>query len=158
MRQIRLAGEAIVQHHPGEGYPDANLLPGETATPGIAPGKAGDVDPLVPGDAVGNDQRRGPEWWNAVTTDLGTVGLSATDPSANLPLDAQLQSGTITFANTRLNTPGFWTLTAHYHHDPQISSDTSPLIYVVTVPVAFCSKPISVAKRRRRHQHVTAHC
>ena len=143
---------------PGEFTRMQILLPGETATPGIAPGKTGDVDPLVAGDAIPVTINAVDEWWNAVTTDTGTVGLSATDPSANLPLDAQLQSGTITFANTRLNTPGFWTLTAHYRHDPQISSDTSPLIHVVSGSVAsFLFEPISSPQSAGGAINVTIH-
>ncbi|MEJ2634167.1 MAG: hypothetical protein P8184_02615 [Calditrichia bacterium] len=119
------------------------LLPGETATPGVAPGKTGEVETQVSGDAVIVTVNAVDAWWNPIVSADGLVGITSTDQNATLPLDAAMQAGTITFSDVRLNTPGYWTLTAQYKTDLQISSDTSPLIHVISGSVAsFAFDPI----------------
>ncbi len=119
------------------------LLPGETATPGVAPGKTGEISTHVSGDVIPATVNAVDAWWNPVVSVNGTVGITSTDQNATLPLDAALQAGSVTFGDVRLNTPGYWTLTAQYKTDPQISSDTSPLIHIITGSVAsFAFDPI----------------
>jgi hypothetical protein len=112
------------------------LLPGEISTPGIAPGKEGNVSTQITGDALTVTVNGVDNWWNPVPSATTTVGLTSTDENANLPLDAPLSSGSITFNNMRFMTPGYWTVTAHSKTNPQISSDTSPLVHVITGSVA----------------------
>jgi hypothetical protein len=79
-----------------------------------------------------------------VTTANTTVHLTSTDSSANIPLDAPLVSGSVSFPNFRFNTPGNWTVTASSVSNPSISSDTSPLVLVISGSVAsFVFDPIS---------------
>lgn len=112
------------------------LLPGEISTPGIAPGKEGNVETQITGDALTVTVNGVDNWWNPVPSAATTVGLTSTDENANLPLDAPLSSGSVTFNNMRFMTSGYWTVTAHSKTNPQISSDTSPLVHVITGSVA----------------------
>jgi hypothetical protein len=112
------------------------LLPGEVSTPGIAPGKTGNVGTILAGDAVTVVVNGVDNWWNPVTSASATIGLTSTDLNANIPLDASLATGTVTFNAFRFNTPGNWTITAHCKTNPQISSDTSPIVQVITGSVA----------------------
>ncbi|MBN2367274.1 MAG: Ig-like domain-containing protein [Calditrichaeota bacterium] len=120
------------------------LLQGEQGTPGIAPGKTGSVSTQLAGDAVAVTVNAVDNWWNPVPSASGVIGLTSTDPSANIPLDEALSSGTITFTAFRFMTPGNWTITANCKTNPDISSDTSPLVHVITGSVAtFMFDPIS---------------
>lgn len=112
------------------------LLPGEVSTPGIAPGKTGNVGTITAGDAVAVVVNGVDNWWNPVTSASATIGLTSSDPNANIPMDAPLNAGTVTFSTFRFNTPGNWTITAHCKTNPQISSDTSPIVQVITGSVA----------------------
>lgn len=120
------------------------LLPGEQGTPGIAPGKTGTIPTQTAGDAVQITVNGIDNWWNPVTTANATIHLSSTDSSANIPLDAALVAGTVSFSAFRFNAPGNWTVTASSLTNPQISSDTSPLVNVISGSVAsFVFDPIS---------------
>jgi len=121
---------------PGEFTKVQILLPGETATPGKSPGKTGEVGTQLAGDAVVVIVNAVDNWWNPVSSANGTIGLSSTDGNANLPLDANLNSGSVTFNDMRFMTAGHWTITAACKSNPQISSDTSPLIHVITGSIA----------------------
>ncbi len=120
------------------------LLPGEISTPGLAPGRQGSVEIQMVGEALTVTVNAVDNWWNPVVTASATVGLTSTDQNANIPLDAALSSGSVTFTNMRFMTPGYWTITAHCKSDPGISSDTSPIVQVITGSVAsFIFDPIN---------------
>ncbi|KAA3613867.1 MAG: hypothetical protein DWQ05_16460 [Calditrichaeota bacterium] len=115
------------------------ILPGETATPGVAPGKIGEVKAQITGDAFLVQVAGVDRFWNPVPTASGNVGLASTDGNANLPVDAALQAGSAAFTTFRFGTPGYWTVTAHFRTNGDISSDTSPLVHVITGSVASFS-------------------
>lgn len=120
------------------------LLPGQTTTPGIAPGRRGEVEPQRTGDAFVVTVNAVDSWWNPVPSASGTVELTSTDSGAILPLPAQLQTGTVTFTTMRFSTPGNWTITANFLSNPNISSHTSPLVNVVSSSVkSFVFDPIA---------------
>ena len=120
------------------------LLPGEQSTPGIPPGKTGTIPVQTAGNAINITVNGIDDWWNPVTTASAIVRLTSTDSSANIPLDAPLVSGSVSFSNFRFNTPGNWTVTANCVNNPLISSDTSPLVLVISGSVAsFVFNPIS---------------
>ena len=86
------------------------LLPGETATPGVAPGKTGSPNGQATGmgytvtvNAVDAD-------YNLINTN-DTVHITSSDPYAGLPADGALSGGTMTFTVTN-RTVGSWTVTA----------------------------------------------
>jgi hypothetical protein len=119
------------------------LLPGEQSTPGVAPGKTGSVATQLTGDAVTVTVYAVDNWWNPVINATGLIGLSSTDISANIPLDQQLNTGSVTFSTFRFNSPGNWTVTASNKANSQISSATSPLVSVISGAVAsFVFSPI----------------
>ncbi|MBN2009898.1 hypothetical protein JW960_11200 [candidate division KSB1 bacterium] len=135
---------AAFQVTPGEFTQLQVLVPGETGTPGIAPGKSGEASPQIVGDALVVIVNAVDSWWNPIPAATGTIGLTSTDTQANLPLDAALQTGTVTFSDMRFSSPGYWTITAHYKSGEQISSSTSSLIRVITGSVAsFVFDPIN---------------
>ncbi len=120
------------------------LLPGEQSTPGINPGKTGTVETQIAGDAVAVTVNAVDNWWNPVPSASGLIGLTSTDASANLPLDAPLSSGSVTFTTFRFMSAGYWTITANHKTNSSISSDTSPLVHVITGSVAnFMFEPIN---------------
>jgi hypothetical protein len=120
------------------------LLPGEQGTPGIPPGKTGTIPTQTAGDAILITVNGVDNWWNPVTSSNATIHLSSTDPNANIPLDAPLVSGSVSFSTFRFNNPGNWTVTASSINNPQMSSDTSPLVHVISGSVAsFVFDPIS---------------
>jgi len=122
--------------NPGEFTRLQILLPGQTSTPGIAPGKIGDVETQIAGDVMIVVVNAVDTWWNPLTSAVGTISLTTTDSQANLPMDAPLQTGSVTFTDMRFTTPGYWSVTAHCLSNPQISTDTSPLVHVITGSVA----------------------
>ncbi len=120
------------------------LLPGELSTPGLSPGKQGTVETQIVGDALAVTVNAVDNWWNPVISASALVGLTSTDQNANLPMDATLSAGSVTFSSLRFMTPGYWTITAHCKSDPDISSDTSPTVHVITGSVAnFMFDPIT---------------
>ncbi|MCB9502700.1 MAG: hypothetical protein H6696_12255 [Deferribacteres bacterium] len=115
------------------------ILPGETATPGVSPGKTGEVKAQITGDAFLVQVAGVDRYWNPVPTATGTVGLASSDPAANLPVDAAMQNGSVSFSTLRFGTPGYWSVTANFRNNNDISSDTSPLVHVITGSVASFS-------------------
>jgi hypothetical protein len=122
--------------NPGEFTRLQILLNGETSTPGIAPGKTGNIQTQIAGEAVLVTVNAVDNWWNPIPSANGSIELTSTDINANLPMDADLISGTVTFSDMRFLTPGYWTITSHCRSNPQISSDTSPLVHVITGSIA----------------------
>jgi hypothetical protein len=112
------------------------LLPDEDATPGVAPGKTGDVKAQRTGDAFAITVNAVDDWWNPVPGAMGYVSLSSTDSEANLPLDKQLQSGSVSFSTFRFSNPGYWNITSRYPSNLQIISGTSPFVHVISGAVA----------------------
>jgi len=109
----------------------------------VAPGKTGSVSTQLTGDAVTVTVYAVDNWWNPVINATGLIGLSSTDISANIPLDQQLNTGSVTFSTFRFNSPGNWTVTASNKTNSQISSATSPLVSVISGAVAsFVFSPI----------------
>ncbi len=115
------------------------ILPGETTTPGIAPGKTGEVKAQITGDAFLVQVAAVDRYWNPVPAASGLVGLASSDGNANLPVDTALQAGSATFTTFRFGAPGYWSITALHRNNNDISSDTSPLVHVITGAVASFS-------------------
>ena len=105
------------------------LLPGETATPGISPGKTGAVNPILAGTSISVHVNAIDNWWNVISSVTHTVHLSSSDGSASLPPDADLFNGTRQFSAT-LNGTGLQTITAHDLTQPAVSAGTSSQILV----------------------------
>ena len=105
------------------------LVPGETAAPGTGTGKTGaptaqntDTPFTVTANAVDAN-------WNVVHTVGDTVAITASDPSASLPANSALSSGTQTFS-VRFRTAGTRTVTATDVTDGSKTASTSALIPV----------------------------
>jgi hypothetical protein len=89
------------------------LLPGETAAPGTASGKAGTPTVQTAGTALGAVVVNAvDEGWNVVNTVGDNIHLTSTDPNASLPSDASLVSGTVIFSGVRFSLAGAQALTA----------------------------------------------
>ena len=113
------------------------LAPGESATPGVAPGKTGSpsaqhstVGYSVTVDALDAN-------YNLVTIATDTVGVNSSAGGDTLPANAALAGGTKTFALTN-NTVGSATLTASDVSNGGVISGTS------TVPVNINSTTTAV--------------
>lgn len=65
------------------------LLPGETHTPGISPGKKGTATATA-GDKVNATVYLTDAWWNVVNTGSAKVSFSSSDPFAILPEETQV--------------------------------------------------------------------
>ena len=87
------------------------LLPGETATPGVPPGKTGTPNPQVAGVPFSVTVNAVDANFNVVATGWRQAGLASSDPEAILPGTGALVEGAGTFTVT-LRTPGTQTLTA----------------------------------------------
>ncbi|MCK4894717.1 MAG: hypothetical protein KAT07_12150, partial [Calditrichia bacterium] len=105
------------------------LLPGETATPGIAPGQTGTVNPILAGSSISVQVNAVDNWWNVISTVSHVVHLSSSDPTASLPPNAPLFNGTRQFSVT-LNGTGVHTVTAHDITQPSVLPGTSSQILV----------------------------
>jgi uncharacterized repeat protein (TIGR01451 family) len=105
------------------------LAPGETSTPGTAPGKTGAPLAQTAGVAFNVVVKAVDDFWNVAGTVTDTVSFSSSDASATLPADAPLVSGTNSLS-VSLRTLGTQTLTASDISDSNKSSDTSPPITV----------------------------
>lgn len=112
------------------------LMAGETSTPGIAPGKTGEALTQLVGEALVVTVNAVDKWWNPIPTAIGLISLTSTDENANLPMDAELKSGSVTFTDMRFSSPGHWTITARDKSDAAILTDTSSLIRVITGSIA----------------------
>ena len=87
------------------------LLPGQTATPGVAPGKTGTPNPQMAGAPFTVTVNALDANFNLVTTGWRELVFVSSDAQAVLPGEVALLGGTGTFSVT-LNTPGTQTLTA----------------------------------------------
>ena len=105
------------------------LLPGETATPGISPGKTGTVSPVLAGTSISVRVNAIDNWWNVISSVTHTMHLSSSDGTASIPPDAALFNGTRLFSVT-LNGTGLHTITAHDITQPSVSAGTSSQILV----------------------------
>ena len=105
------------------------LLPGETATPGVSPGKTGTVSPILAGSSISARVNAVDNWWNVISSVTHTVHLSSSDGSASLPPDAALFNGTRTFSVT-LNGTGLQTITAHDVTQTGVTAGVSSQILV----------------------------
>ena len=106
------------------------LLPGETADPGSATGRAGTPTATSTGSAVTITVNAVDAYWNKVTTATPTVAISSTDTNASLPADAALVLGTQTFSTT-FKTAGSRSVTATYASGtPTVSPGTSTSVTV----------------------------
>lgn len=76
------------------------LLPGETATPGVSPGKTGSRTAQTAGSATTVTVNAVDANWNVVTTATPTVAITSSDTNAGLPSNAALTAGTGTFSVT----------------------------------------------------------
>src|SRR5437667_242145 len=87
------------------------LVPGETAAPGATSGKTGTASNEQGGTVFTVTVNAVDANWNLINTVTDTVGITSSDGSASLPVNAALSSGTKTF-NVTLNTLGTETVTA----------------------------------------------
>ncbi len=104
------------------------LVPGEVAAPGTPSGKTGTPTAQNGGIAFNVTVNAVDDNWNLVSAS-DIVGITSSDPSATLPANAALVSGTKTFSVT-LNTSGSQTITASDITQPSRTSSTSPPITV----------------------------
>ena len=105
------------------------LLPGETATPGIAPGKTGTVSPILAGTAITVQVNAVDNWWNLKSSVSHNIQLSSSDLSASLPPVSPLYNGSRQLSVT-LNSTGVQTITAHDITQPSVLPSTSSQILV----------------------------
>ena len=108
------------------------LLPGETATPGVAPGKSGTPTAQTAGTAFTVKVNAMDAGWNPVSTVTDTVGITSSDATAMLPANAALINGTNSFSVT-LKTTGSQTITASDLTDG-ITTGTSSAVTVNSAP------------------------
>src|SRR5436309_7083703 len=104
------------------------LVPGETAAPGTVSGKTGTPTARTAGVVFTVTVNAVDAGWNVVSS-TDTVGITSSDGSASLPVNAALSSGTKTF-NVTLNTVGTATVTASDITDTNKTANTSPSITV----------------------------
>src|SRR5438552_8607826 len=76
------------------------LVPGETAAPGTASGKAGAPMAQTAGTAFNLTVNAVDANWNVATSVTHTVGITCSDTNANLPANMALVSGTKIFGLT----------------------------------------------------------
>src|SRR5262249_40073969 len=110
------------------------LVPGQSAAPGSATGRAGTPTSQVSGAPFNITVNAVDAFFNPVTTVTDTVSFASSDGFASLPGAAPLSSGTQTFSVT-LKTIGSQTLTASDSTDGGKTPDTSSAITVT--PGAF---------------------
>jgi autotransporter-associated beta strand protein len=112
------------------------LLPGETATPGVAPGKTGAPTTRTAGSGFSVTVNAVDANWNVVSTS-DTIHLSeANDANAILPANTALSSGTATLGVTNILAGSGRTLTATDVSNGGITASTSPAYAVVPGAVA----------------------
>ena len=104
------------------------ILPGETATPGVSPGKTGTPTAQTAGTPFTVTVNAVDALWNVVpSTDI--VQISSSDVNADLPPDPVLSAGSQTFSMT-LNTAGSATVTASDVTTPAVTPNTSASVAV----------------------------
>lgn len=113
-----------VQFVPGPASQLQILLPGETATPGAAPGYTGTPASQTAGQPFTATVLAVDAYWNVVTTVTDTVQLSSSDPAATLPLTVTLAAGTAVFSTTHF-TADSHTLSADDLSNPAINDGIS---------------------------------
>jgi Bacterial Ig domain len=112
------------------------LVPGEFAAPGTVAGKLGAASNRVATVAFNVIVNGVDANWNVVPSANGasfTIQLTSSDPNAVLPANADLASGTQTFAVT-LRTAGSATITATDVDDGTKTPSTSPVLTVNAGP------------------------
>jgi len=109
------------------------LLPGETAGPGVAPGKTGTPDQVVLGETQDFSLRAVDAFWNLASTASGTVNLSVTDSGASLPGSLSL-SGGIANDHVTWDTAGPQTLDAVLASDALITGSVDVNVFDLEIP------------------------
>src|SRR5439155_1019533 len=109
------------------------LVPGETAAAGATSGKTGTPSNQQGGTAFTVTVNAVDPDWNVVSS-THTVGITSSDGSATLPVNAALAGGTKAF-NVTLNTPGPKTVTTTDITDGTKTANTSPLFTVLARPI-----------------------
>ncbi len=97
------------------------LLAGETATPGVAPGKNGTPEKFFVGEPVSFQILAVDENWNLETGFSGTIEIGTTDPLADIPTAIDLISGKATVVAT-WGESGAHTLTVTQTGDPSVTA------------------------------------
>jgi hypothetical protein len=105
------------------------LLPGETATPGVSPGKFGSVGETSAGDTILVRVNVVDEWWNVVGSSSDVIRLTSSDPAAVLPPDSSLDEGSGLF-EIILNTTGLHGFMVSDQSSSWIEPDSSAQIRV----------------------------
>ncbi len=105
------------------------LAPGETAAPGSVNGKTGTPTAQSAYTAVNLTVNAVDANWNRVSTVTDTVGITSSDATAVLPMNAALIAGTQAFTFF-FGTSGTFTVTAADLSDGSKTASTSPAITV----------------------------
>jgi hypothetical protein len=97
-------------------------MPGETAAPNTPTGKTGMLTPQTVGTSFNVTVNAVDEFWNIIPSS-DTINITSSDPTATLPADAALVSGTKTFAVT-FNSADNFTVTATDVTDAKKTANT----------------------------------
>lgn len=100
------------------------VLPGETATPGVAPGKSGTPTAQTAGVAFNGAVYAYDSAYNVDTASIDTIHVTSTDAAAINPPDAALSGGSRTFSIT-LKTAGTQTVQATDVPKPSVTAGAS---------------------------------
>jgi Tol biopolymer transport system component len=100
VERTTLDATATVQFVTGEVAGLQILRLGETATPGVAPGKSGSPEPILVDQPTQFTVRAVDEEWNLVPTLEGELVVSTSDSNAQLPDSIQLLGGEATVVGT----------------------------------------------------------
>lgn len=112
------------------------VAPGETMTPGVAPGKTGTPSARTAGQAFQVNVYACDANWNVVTTVTDVVSIASTDANAVLPGNLALIAGHRTLSVTLCTAPGPWNLTATDVTDGTKTASSSTGIAVNPGPLA----------------------
>ncbi len=107
------------------------LLPGETATPGVAPGKTGSPTTRTAGAGFSVTVNAVDANYNLTASGHTVHIAAANDANAVLPADTALSSGTATLSVTNIIAGSGRTLTASDVSNGSITSSTSPAYNVI---------------------------
>ena len=105
------------------------LLPGETATPGIAPGKIGTPSVQTAGVAFSVTVNAVDDLWNVAVNAVATAQITTSDPNDTEPGSSTMISGTKILSLTMV-TAGTATITATDTDGTPLTSDISPVVTV----------------------------
>lgn len=127
---IGLTGQASSPLNVGPGVASKLqiLAPGETAAPGVSPGKSGTPSSRVAGSSFTVTVNAVDANWNAANSS-DTIRLTSTDGAATLPADTALAGGTATLSVT-LNTTPSATVTASDLTDNTKTASTTPSLLI----------------------------